>query len=67
MTLVAAVLVVGLIVGAGAGYYLAPSGDGDGGGGETITVEKHPLDGVTMQIGYVSASTAGLETSVPLM
>jgi branched-chain amino acid transport system substrate-binding protein len=67
MTLVAAVLVVGLIVGAGAGYYMAPSGDGGGGETTTITVEKHPLDGVTMQIGYVSASTAGLETSVPLM
>jgi branched-chain amino acid transport system substrate-binding protein len=70
MTLVAAVLVVGLIVGAGAGYYLAPSpsGDGgDGGGGETITVEKHPLDGVTMQIGYISSTTSSLETSTPLV
>jgi branched-chain amino acid transport system substrate-binding protein len=68
MTLVAAVLVVGLIVGAGAGYYMAPSGDGGGDGTtETITVEKHPLDGTTIQVGYVSASTAGLETTVPLV
>ncbi len=31
MTIVAAVLVVGLLVGAGVGYYMAPSGAGDGG------------------------------------
>jgi branched-chain amino acid transport system substrate-binding protein len=47
---------------------MAPSGDGGGDGTtETITVEKHPLDGTTIQVGYVSASTAGLETTVPLV
>ena len=67
MTLVAAVLIVGLVVGAGVGYYMAPSGDGGGGDGTTtVTVEKNPLDGKTVQIGYISASTAGLETSQPL-
>jgi branched-chain amino acid transport system substrate-binding protein len=65
MTLVAAVLIVGLVIGAGVGYYMAPSGDG-GGGGTTVTIEKNPLDGKKIQIGYISASTAGLETSVPL-
>jgi branched-chain amino acid transport system substrate-binding protein len=67
MTLVAAVLVVGLIVGVGAGYYLAPSDGGGDGETTTVTVEKHPLEGKTIQIGYVSASTAGLETTVPLV
>jgi branched-chain amino acid transport system substrate-binding protein len=66
MTLVAAVLIVGLVVGAGVGYYMAPSGDGGGDGTTTVTVEKNPLDGKTIQIGYISASTAGLETSQPL-
>jgi branched-chain amino acid transport system substrate-binding protein len=67
MTLVAAVLVVGLIVGAGAGYYMAPSGDGGGGETTTVTVEKHPLDGETVQVGYIASTTAALETTVPLV
>jgi branched-chain amino acid transport system substrate-binding protein len=67
MTLVAAVLVVGLIVGAGAGYYMAPSGDGGGGETTTVTVEKHPLDGKTVQVGYIASTTAALETTVPLV
>jgi len=65
MTLVAAVLVVGLLVGAGVGYYMTPSGDG-GDGTTTVTVVENPLEGKTIQIGQISASTAGLETSVPL-
>ena len=64
MTLVAAVLVVGLLVGAGVGYYMAPSG-GDG-TGETIEVVVNPLEGTTIQIGDIVASTAALETSTPL-
>jgi branched-chain amino acid transport system substrate-binding protein len=67
MTLVAAVLIAGLVIGAGVGYYMAPSGDGGDGGTTTVTVEKNPLDGKTIQIGYISASTAGLETSQPLV
>ncbi len=64
MTLVAAVLVVGLLVGAGVGYYMTPSGDG--GDGETITVIQNPLEGTVISIGNIAASTAGLETTVPL-
>jgi branched-chain amino acid transport system substrate-binding protein len=65
MTLIA-VLIVGVIVGAGVGYYMAPSGTtGDGGDGGTVTY-KNPLDGVTIQIGYIASTTAALETSVPL-
>jgi branched-chain amino acid transport system substrate-binding protein len=63
MTLVAAVLVVGLLVGAGVGYYMAPSGGEDGSG---VTVEVNPLEGKTIQIGSIVASTAGMETAVPL-
>jgi branched-chain amino acid transport system substrate-binding protein len=61
-TLAIVLLVVGLVVGAGAGYYLAPSGDG---GGEPIPVEVAPLDGKTIQLGYISSTTVGLETAVP--
>jgi branched-chain amino acid transport system substrate-binding protein len=64
MTIVAAVLVVGLLVGAGVGYYMAPSGDG--GEGTTVTVEKNPLEGKTIQVGNIIASTSALETGVPL-
>ncbi|MBD3172945.1 ABC transporter substrate-binding protein [Candidatus Bathyarchaeota archaeon] len=65
-TLSIILLVVGLVVGAGAGYYLAPSGDGgEGGTGEPTTVVKAPLEGKTIQLGYISSTTTGLETSVP--
>jgi branched-chain amino acid transport system substrate-binding protein len=68
-TLAIVLLVVGLVVGAGAGYFMAPSGDGgDGGdGGETITVIQAPLEGVNIQLGYISSTTVGLETTVPLV
>ena len=68
-TLAIVLLVVGLVVGAGAGYFLAPSGGGDGedGGGETITVEVAPLEGKNIQLGYISSTTTGLETTVPLV
>lgn len=66
-TILAVLLVVGLVIGAGAGYMLAPRG------GETIVevpvieeVEVHPLQGQTIRIGRTSASTEGLETTVPL-
>jgi len=66
MTIVAAVLVVGLLVGAGVGYYMAPADAGEGADGvTTVTVTKNPLDGKTIQIGNIVSSTAGLETAVP--
>ena len=67
MTLVAAVLIVGLVVGAGVGYYMAPSGDGGGGETTTVTVEKNPLEGETIQIGYIASTTSALETTQPLV
>jgi len=58
-------LVVGLLIGAGVGYYMAPSGDGGDGGTTTIEVIKAPLEGTTVQLGYISSTTTGLETAVP--
>jgi branched-chain amino acid transport system substrate-binding protein len=62
-TLAIVLLVVGLVIGAGAGYFLAPSGDGGG----PVTVEVAPLAGKTIQIGYISAQTADLEQYQPLI
>ncbi len=67
-TLSIVLLVVGLVVGAGAGYMLAPQAPADGGGdGGTTTIEvvMAPLEGTTVQLGYISSTTAGLETAVP--
>jgi branched-chain amino acid transport system substrate-binding protein len=68
-TLAIVLLVVGLVVGAGAGYFLAPSGDGGDGDGDggTVTVEVAPLEGKNIQLGYISSTTVGLETTVPLV
>jgi len=67
-TMLAVLLVVGLVIGAGAGYMLAPKG------GEQIVevpvevpVEVHPLAGKTLQMGRTASSTEGLETTVPLI
>ena len=66
-TMLAVLLVVGLVVGAGIGYFMAPSG-------ETIEVEVpgpeievHPLKGKTIQWGVTASSTIGLETTQPLV
>jgi len=69
-TLAIVLLVVGLIVGGGVGYFAAPrqpagDGDGDGGGGTPTPVEVIPLDGKTVQLGYISSTTVGLETAQP--
>jgi branched-chain amino acid transport system substrate-binding protein len=73
-TLAIVLLVVGLVVGAGAGYFLAPKGTtdggdgGDGGDGDggPIIEYKAPLEGVTIQIGDIESTTSGLETNTPL-
>ncbi len=67
MTIVAAVLVVGLLIGAGAGYYLAPTEAPTDGGTTTVTVEKHPLEGKDVQLGYITSSASGMETQVPFL
>ncbi len=60
-TIIAIAAVVALIIGAGIGYTMAPkttTGTLDG---------STPLEGKTIQIGYVAASTTALETVVPLV
>jgi branched-chain amino acid transport system substrate-binding protein len=68
-TLAIVLLVVGLVVGAGAGYFMAPKETvvEDGGDGGTVTVEVAPLAGENIQLGYISSTTVGLETAVPLV
>jgi len=62
-------LIVGLVVGGGVGYFAAPKAPaGEGGEGpETVTVKERPLKGKTVQIGYISSSTTNLETATPLV
>lgn len=64
--LLAIVLVVGLIIGGGAGFMLAPKNavDPDGDGIQTVT--QPPLEGKTIQYGDLYATTSELETGVPL-
>ena len=57
-------LVVGLVVGAGAGYFLAPKKAGED---VIVTVTEVPLEGVTIQIGNIYSDDANLETTEPLM
>ncbi len=66
-TLAIVLLVVGLVVGAGAGYMLKPTPEAPPGGIEYVDVIKAPLEGETIQIGYISSTTAGLETATPLV
>jgi branched-chain amino acid transport system substrate-binding protein len=68
-TLAIVLLVVGLIVGGGVGYFMAPTNTGGGGGGGATPppVEVLPLQGKTIQIGYISSTTVGLETNQPLV
>jgi len=63
-TLAIVLLVVGLVVGGGVGYFAAPTQPGE----EVIiteTVEVMPLDGKTVRIGYIASTTVGLETATP--
>jgi branched-chain amino acid transport system substrate-binding protein len=62
-TLAIVLLVVGLVVGGGVGYFAAPTQTEEV--VVTETVEKIPLDGKTIQLGYISSTTSGLETSQP--
>lgn len=55
-------VVVGLVVGAGIGYVMAPQKEGET---TTVTVTKEPLDGVTIKIGNIYADDPGLETGQP--
>ena len=63
-TVAIVLLVVGLVVGAGAGYFLSPS-SGEGGETGTVEVVVAPLEGKTVQLGYIAQQTTSLETAVP--
>lgn len=67
--LIALVLVLGLAVGAGAGYMFAPKEEipVNGDGQQTITVDKIPLMGTTIQLGRIADGPGSLETGTPLM
>jgi len=68
MTLAIVLLVAGLIVGGGIGYFAAPTKvETIQGSGTTViqTVTQIPLAGKTVRIGYIASSTTGLETGKP--
>ena len=66
--LIAIFLVLGLAIGSGAGYMLAPkdSADIDEDGVRTVTVVQAPLEGKELKYGDLYATTSELETGVPL-
>jgi len=63
-TMLIVLLVVGLVVGAGAGYLMAPTKEVEV-TGETVYVA--PLDGATIKMGNIFSGDADLETTLPLM
>ena len=65
MTMTIVLLVVGLVVGLGAGYTLAPKAAGDG-ETNTVYVDKNPLEGAKVRLGVIAISSGSLETTVPL-
>ncbi len=62
--LIIVMLIVGLGIGGGIGYYMAPVKEIPG---ETIevTVPVEPLKGKTVKVGSIASSTAGMETQLP--
>jgi len=71
MTLAIVLLVAGLIVGGGIGYFAAPQG---GTTTTTVTVtvpgsvvKEVPLKGATVKLGYIASTTTALETGKPHM
>ena len=59
--MLAVLLIVGLVVGAGVGYLLAPTKTET----DTVTVEVQPLAGKTVRIGMITAETPALEWDQP--
>jgi hypothetical protein len=53
--MMAVLLIVGLVVGAGVGYFMAPTKTETE--TETVTVEVEPLAGKTVRLGYIVAET----------
>jgi len=67
MTLAIVLLVAGLIVGGGIGYFAAPSKTVTVGTTTVQTVTALPLKGQTIKLGYIASSTTSLETGKYLM
>jgi branched-chain amino acid transport system substrate-binding protein len=66
MTLAIVLLVAGLIVGGGVGYYMAPTKTVTvQGQTQTVTVKEAPLKGASIKLGYIASTTTGLETAKP--
>ncbi len=68
MTLAIVLLVAGLIVGGGIGYFAAPAKEVvvEGSGSTVIqTVTEAPLKGKTVRLGYIATDTTDLEVAVP--
>lgn len=63
MTMMVALLVVGMALGLGVGYYVAPPKVVTE--TQTVTVEKEPLSGKTVKIGDILAETPELEWNTP--
>jgi len=66
-TLAIVLLVVGLVVGGGVGYFAAPTQTETETVYETEFVEVMPLDGMTIKTGYITSTTTALETTTPHM
>ena len=64
-TMMAVLLIVGLVIGAGVGYFAAPTKTETE--TETVTVEVEPLAGKTVKIGQITSTTANLEWDTPFM
>src|SRR4030042_1996392 len=58
-------VILGILVGGGIGYFAAPTKTETE--IKTEIVEVEPLDGKTIQIGYISSTTVGLETAPALV
>jgi branched-chain amino acid transport system substrate-binding protein len=61
--MMAVLLIVGLVIGAGVGYFMAPTKTEVE--EKTVEVEVEPLAGKTVKIGNIIASDPGLEWDVP--
>ena len=61
-TLMVVLLVVGLAIGAGVGYYAAPAKPGET---VEVTVEVNPLEGLNIQVAEITSDTQWLESQTP--
>lgn len=65
MTLAIVLLVAGLIVGGGVGYFAAPPKTVSTTVTTTVQIPVLPLKGKTVKLGYIASTTTGLETARP--